>query len=301
MNTTSINPENPPLIFMEMVYKMKIKDIMTTPPIVVARKHTILAAKNIMKKNKITGMPVAEKNRLFGVISMDNIIQAMEQNKLDDTVDNHMVTNVVVLEQDMPVSMGISYFGKYNFRRFPVLDQNNKLVGIITSRDINTSLLQELLNEINNLEQNTYHEPDDMSLIKTYKTNKYDFEHAGRAANNIKKFMKSKHRNPKNIRRVAVAAYELEMNQVVHSDGGTIKFMLTSNKVDIIASDIGPGIDNLEQALTEGFSTANEWIRSLGFGAGMGLVNVQRVCDEFDIKSSKEEGTTVHAVIYLDS
>jgi anti-sigma regulatory factor (Ser/Thr protein kinase) len=90
------------------------------------------------------------------------------------------------------------------------------------------------------------------------------------------------------------------MNQVVHSDGGTIRFTLTSDKVEIVADDIGPGIDNIEQALVEGFSTANEWIRSLGFGAGMGLVNVQRVSDEFDIKSSKEKGTTVHAFIHLN-
>jgi CBS domain-containing protein/anti-sigma regulatory factor (Ser/Thr protein kinase) len=295
----SINPKNPPLIFMEMVYKMRIKDIMTTPPIVVSRQQTIRDVKNIMKEKQITGMPVAENNRLFGVISMDNIIQALELNQLDDPVGKHMVTNVVVLEQDMPVSMGISYFGKYNFRRFPVLDHNNILVGIITSRDINTSLLQELLKEINKLEENNDLQPDKMSLKRTYNTNKYDFEHAGRAANDIKKFMKSKHRDPKNIRRVAVAAYELEMNQVVHSDGGTIKFILTSDKVEIIADDIGPGIDNLEEALVEGFSTANEWIRSLGFGAGMGLVNVQRVTDEFDIKSSKEDGTTVHATIHL--
>jgi len=295
----SITPKTPPLIFMEMVYKMRIKDVMTSPPVTVTRKQTIRDVKNIMKEKHITGMPVAENERLFGVISMDDVIQALELNQLDDPVEKHMVTNVVVLEQDMPVSMGISYFGKYNFRRFPVLDQNNILVGIITSRDINTSLLQELLKEINKLEDSNEHAPDKMSLTNTYNTNKYDFEHAGRAANDIKKFMKSKHRNPKNIRRVAVAAYELEMNQVVHSDGGTIKFILTSDKVEIIAEDIGPGIDNIEQALIEGYSTANEWIRSLGFGAGMGLVNVQRVADEFDIKSSKEKGTTVHVIINL--
>jgi predicted transcriptional regulator len=169
----TITPKNPPLIFMEMVYKMRIKDIMTTPPITIARKQTIRDAKNIMKEKQITGMPVAENRRLFGVISMDDIIQALELNQLDDPVEKHMVTNVVVLEQDMPVSMGISYFGKYNFRRFPVLDQNNILVGIITSRDINTSLLQKLLTEINKLEENNQHQPDEMSLVKTSQPQKH--------------------------------------------------------------------------------------------------------------------------------
>ncbi|MBN2619168.1 MAG: histidine kinase, partial [Spirochaetales bacterium] len=100
------------------------------------------------------------------------------------------------------------------------------------------------------------------------------------------------------IRRVAVASYELEINQVVHSEGGTIKAIFDKDKITIIAKDRGPGIPDLDKALTEGFSTANDWIRSLGFGAGMGLPNSKRVSDDFLIESSPK-GTKVTVIFNI--
>ena len=100
-------------------------------------------------------------------------------------------------------------------------------------------------------------------------------------------------------RKAAVASYELEMNLVNHSLGGRLIFHIDDNKVTIEAVDKGPGIADLAKAMTEGFSTANDWIRSLGFGAGMGLPNTKRVADEFDIQSSVEKGTHVKAVVSL--
>ena len=88
------------------------------------------------------------------------------------------------------------------------------------------------------------------------------------------------------------------MNIVVHARGGRLSFSFEDGVIEIVAADRGPGIEDVEQALTEGYSTATEWVRSLGFGAGMGLPNAQRVCDEFNIESS-ERGTTVRARIYI--
>jgi anti-sigma regulatory factor (Ser/Thr protein kinase) len=102
------------------------------------------------------------------------------------------------------------------------------------------------------------------------------------------------------IRRIAVAAYELEINLCVHSDGGVLSWQVSSGRAEVIARDAGPGIEDVEWACRDGTSTANEWIRSLGFGAGMGLVNVRRVSDEFEITSKKGSGTTVKAVIYIE-
>ena len=95
------------------------------------------------------------------------------------------------------------------------------------------------------------------------------------------------------IRRIAVAAYELEINICIHSLGGSITFILDSQKATVIAKDKGPGIKDVEWALRDGTSTANDWIRSMGFGAGMGLSNSKRVADVFDIKSTVPSGTTV--------
>ena len=99
--------------------------------------------------------------------------------------------------------------------------------------------------------------------------------------------------DPKIIRRVAIAAYELEMNLVVHSDGGTLTFRADEGEVQLIAKDQGPGIANVDLAMQEGWTTANDWVKSLGFGAGMGLPNAKRVSDEFHIASELGKGTTV--------
>jgi anti-sigma regulatory factor (Ser/Thr protein kinase) len=97
---------------------------------------------------------------------------------------------------------------------------------------------------------------------------------------------------------VAVAAYELELNQVIHSKGGIMRLRVFDDTIEVSAQDEGPGIPDLELALREGYSTANEWVRSLGFGAGMGLPNVKRVADEFSIDSKLGSGTSVKASIH---
>jgi len=129
---------------------------------------------------------------------------------------------------------------------------------------------------------------------------KHDFENAGFASTEIKKRLKQSGIAPATIRRAAIASYELEMNIVVHSDGGRITAEYGPDEVVILSEDSGPGIEDVDKAMEQGFSTANEWIRSLGFGAGMGLPNVKSVSDEFSIESSAN-GTTVRSVIGFDT
>ena len=134
-----------------------------------------------------------------------------------------------------------------------------------------------------------------------FTTVRYDFELAGRASTEIKKALKTRNIDSKIIRRVAIASYELEINQVVHSLGGTITCSIQPDRVTITAADVGPGIEDISLVLQEGWSTADEWIRSLGFGAGMGLSNTKRVSDEFYIESTPGVGTTVRSVVFINS
>ena len=129
--------------------------------------------------------------------------------------------------------------------------------------------------------------------FKTFRIAKSDFENAGKAATEIKNTLQKRGLDPKLIRRVAIAAYELEMNLVVHSDGGTLTFRVDEGEVQLIAKDQGPGIADVNLAMQEGWTTANEWVKSLGFGAGMGLPNAKRVSDECHIASALGVGTTV--------
>jgi CBS domain-containing protein len=246
-------------------------------------------------------VPVAERGRLFGVVSIDDIIRALEGGHIDDPVERRMTTQLVVLEEDMPLSFGISYFGKYKFGRFPVLNKGNRLVGILSSRDVSASLLAELYKEYHKLES-LLPMPDMRDatrLTRRFRIERFDFENAGKAAHAIKKALSELNTAPALIRRVAVCAYEMEINIVVHSQGGTLTSHVEPDKVELLAVDDGPGIADVEQAVQEGYTTANEWIKSLGFGAGMGLNNIRRNADEFDIQSALGSGTTVRATIRL--
>lgn len=115
----------------------------------------------------------------------------------------------------------------------------------------------------------------------------------------LKKILKANGVDQAINRRVGIASYELEINQVVHSQGGIMRYTITPEKLIIEAIDTGPGLPDIEKALTEGFSTATDRIRSLGFGAGMGLPNTKRVSDLFHIESSMEKGTTVRVTFNL--
>jgi CBS domain-containing protein len=273
----------------ELMYRMKVRDVMTTDLHKGSLKSTLAELQEVMRDNNITGIPIAEHGRLYGIISMDDIIKALQMGWMNDKAENRMTKNVISLEDDMPLSFAINYMEKYHFGRFPVLTKTGQLVGILTSRDIIVHLLIAMNKELEALESKMEKKQSidtNATIFREYTTRKFDFENAGKASTEIKKILMDKGLGPKLARRVAVASYELEMNQVCHSNGGTLSFKLTDGCAEILAQDTGPGIEDLDAALEEGWSTANEWVRSLGFGAGMGLPNTKRVSDEFTITSS---------------
>ena len=126
-----------------------------------------------------------------------------------------------------------------------------------------------------------------------------DLGSAGRAANEIKQILKDRKVDRTVARRVAIAAYELEINVCIHSHGGILTFILDDNTITIKTKDRGPGIPDIEWACRDGASTANDWIRSMGFGAGMGLPNSKRVSDKFEIESEVGKYTKVTCTFNL--
>ena len=296
--------EGEPLVIMELLQRLRVKDVMRNHDIIsVVRTDTMHFAQNLMKRNHISGVPVLEGKRLFGIVSINDIIMALEGGWIQDPCQKHMATNLVVLEDDMPLAFAIKYFQNYTFGRFPVLDKNRDLVGIVSQRDVMRVLMRELTNELAKLEGLQTHSaaPSEQKAetvrpyysMRQFIVVRNDLSNAGKAANEIKRMLSEAGVEKKIIRRVAVAAYELEINVCIHSLGGTITFILDGSKATVIAKDKGPGIEDVEWALRDGTSTANEWIRSMGFGAGMGLSNSKRVADSFDIHSSVPSGTTV--------
>ena len=124
-----------------------------------------------------------------------------------------------------------------------------------------------------------------------------NFTSAGEASVKIKKLLREMGFSPDVIRRVSVAMYEGEINMVIHANGGNADVEVYGDRIEIILADKGPGIPNIDLAMQEGYSTAPDNIRSLGFGAGMGLPNMKRYTDNMRIESVQGEGTTVYMTV----
>lgn len=120
-----------------------------------------------------------------------------------------------------------------------------------------------------------------------------DFTRAGEASSDLKSKLKKMGVNPEIVRKVAIAMYEGEINMVIHALGGTIEVIISAEEIEMILKDQGPGIKDIEMAMQAGYSTAPDNVRSLGFGAGMGLPNMKKYTDELNIESKLGIGTTV--------
>ena len=299
--------EDSPLVIMELLQRLKVRDVMRTDIVVLSRRDTMRRAQDLMRRNHISGIPIAEGGRLFGIVSVNDIIQGLTDGWIDDVIYKHMSTHLIVLEADMPVAFALKYFETYRYGRFPVLDKEHRLVGLISERDVTRVLLYEMTVEIDKLEKKARDESETPNkdaderayLLREWSVLHNDLENAGKAANDIKAILREHEIDRRLTRRIAVAAYELEINICIHSHGGNLTFMIADDKATVIAKDTGPGIPDVVWACQDGTSTANDWIRSLGFGAGMGLANSKRVSDRFDIKSVMGKGTTVTCVFNL--
>lgn len=130
-----------------------------------------------------------------------------------------------------------------------------------------------------------------------YEVSGEDFTRAGEASGAVKKRLKSLGYDSDAIRRVAIAMYEAEINMVIHAEGGFCDVDIYPDRVEILLADKGPGIPDVDKAMTEGFSTAPDNVRSLGFGAGMGLPNIKKYSDEMRIETTIGVGTNLYLTI----
>lgn len=132
-----------------------------------------------------------------------------------------------------------------------------------------------------------------------FKVDGNNFLLAGEASGQVKKALRLLGIPADTIRRIAISMYEAEINMVIHAGGGEINVEITPEKVSVILEDQGPGISDIELAMQEGYTTASNEVRELGFGAGMGLPNIKRYSDNLTVKSEVGKGTTVEIVILL--
>ena len=137
------------------------------------------------------------------------------------------------------------------------------------------------------------------AIVLTYDISADDFTRAGEASSDVKRKLKQMGVDPEAIRKVAIAMYEGEINMVIHAKGGLITVEMTPQQIKMILADVGPGIPDVELAMQAGYSTAPDEIRSLGFGAGMGLPNMKKYSDEMGIDTRLGEGTTITMIVKI--
>jgi CBS domain-containing protein/anti-sigma regulatory factor (Ser/Thr protein kinase) len=292
----------------ELVYELKIEEVMEHEVITVTPQTTMREFKELLRLKRISGTPVIDNAKLTGIISLEDLIKALEDGDMENTVGQKMTPHVEALYADDSVVQAVNLMARFGYGRFPVLDRSEKLVGILTRGDILRGLLRRL--EVNYREEEIHRYrashifediiSDRTSLILRYQVRAKDFRQGGAASSKIKRAIERLGGSPAIARRVGVATYEAEMNQVIHTDlGGEIVAEIQPDRLYILALDYGPGIANIEQALQPGFSTASEWIREMGFGAGMGLSNIRNCSDEMKIESKPGTGTRLEMWFHI--
>jgi len=289
-----------------LVYELRVRDAMSKPAITAAPTDSLRTIQHLMKQHKFSGVPITPNGKLMGLISIEDIISALDHGYINDSVQTHMTTNLVTLREHYSLVRAVAEFDRHGFGRFPVLDSSDHLVGMITRGDITTCLMHHLEKRA---EEAVAHEAvlvaatkpaqDDARVVIHSRVKSGDFDHAGRISQRMRTVLRDRGIDPDVRRRAAIVAYEAETNIIIHSLGGEITVAIDPDRLMVDATDIGPGIENVELAMREGWSTAGGLARELGFGAGMGLPNMKKCSDQFRIES-KDGGTThIHSEILL--
>ncbi|MEI6084728.1 MAG: CBS domain-containing protein [Verrucomicrobiota bacterium] len=289
-----------------LIYELRVRDAMSKPPITASPKTTLRAIQHLMKDHRFSGVPITEANALLGLITIEDIIRALDKGHINEPADRHMTRQPVTLRDHYSLMRAVAEFDRRGFGRFPVLDTSERLVGMITRGDITSCLMHHLEKRAEEalaseavLRAARATDDADQRIAIRCPVRTGDYDGAGKISQRMRTELRDRGIDPDIRRRAAVVAYEAETNIIIHSLGGEIVVTIDPNQVVIEANDVGPGIDNIEQAMQEGWSTAGRLPRELGFGAGMGLPNMKRCSDKFEITSNSDQGTRVRSEIHL--
>jgi len=314
MSSSSLQQERQQYIgkIQELIYELKIDSVMQKDVVVVSPETTVLEVKNLLLKHHITGIPVLADDKLAGVITISDVIECLERQNCDCLTGEKMAhPPFPSVYNDESVVHALNKLSHYNERRVLVFDHTDRFVGIITSGDITNGLLKAINLGFRQEEISQYRarhifqdiESDETSLVLRYQVKNGDFIRGGEASSKIKKAMQRLGANPQDVRKLAIAIYEAEMNLIIHTTrGGNIMVEMTPKKVTMTVTDTGPGIPDIEKAMEAGYSTSSLTVKALGFGAGMGLPNIKRCMSEMKLESVVGEGpgkgTTLTMVLY---
>ena len=294
----------------ELVYELKVRDAATNKAITATPETLMSELREILRFNRISGIPVLDGEQLVGIISIEDFIKWLADKSEDCPIRDKMTTDVKALYADEPLIHAVSKLDQTGFGRFPVIDrQDGHIVGVITKGDIIERLLQKLEIDYHEEEIHRYRAShifediiaDKTTLVFQSFVKGQDFDSAGKVSSGLKKTLERLGIHPAIVRRAAIASYEAEMNLVIYTQGGEIIAKVLPDGLKIDIKDSGPGIADVEKALQPGYSTAADWVRELGFGAGMGLVNIKRCADSMELTSEVGKGTHLKITVEMKS
>jgi CBS domain-containing protein/anti-sigma regulatory factor (Ser/Thr protein kinase) len=284
----------------ELSYDLKIREVMTAALKTASPDMPLSKVLDLLRLNRISGLPVVENDRLVGVLSLEDIVRALQKNDLSALTSQYMTREVVTVASYDSIVNALRTFTEKQLGRLPVVDENQKLVGMITKGDITRGILVALQKDYKEEEVRRYrasHLFEDIisertTLVLRYTIKARDFTQGGKASSYIKRALLRLGADPQITRRCSIAVYEAEMNLIIHTtNGGILKLEVEPHRITMSATDDGPGIPDTEQVFQPGYSTATEQVREMGFGAGMGLVNMKRCVDTIDLDSTVGKGT----------
>jgi CBS domain-containing protein/anti-sigma regulatory factor (Ser/Thr protein kinase) len=292
----------------ELSYDLKIREVMTADVKTATPEMPLSKVLEILRLNRISGLPVVENDKLAGVLSLEDIVRALQKNDLSAPTSQYMTRDVVTVASYDSIVNAISTFTEKQLGRLPVVDENHRLVGMITKGDITRGILVALQKDYKEEEVRRYrasHLFEDIisertTLVLRYTIKAGDFTQGGKASSHIKRALLRLGADAQITRRCCIAVYEAEMNLIIHTtNGGILKLEVEPHRITMSATDDGPGIADTEVVFQPGDSTATEHVREMGFGAGMGLVNMKRCVDEIKLESSVDRGTKLLMRIFI--
>jgi CBS domain-containing protein/anti-sigma regulatory factor (Ser/Thr protein kinase) len=295
----------------QLSYRIMIGEAMNKKVLTLTAGHTMMDVRTVLRDHRISGVPIVESGRLLGIVSIEDLINCLRSGAMEKAVKDVMTTEVVTLFADEPLSHAIHKFGKHGFGRFPVLDRaTGKVAGIITKKDIIRCLLKSLQSLYHAKESRrkpplktcslvTDFPSDGTTLTLKYAVKGGDFRKAGEKSDLLKESLLRLGYSDDEIRRLIIAVLEAEMNLVVFTGQGEIRAQIEPRRISVKVTDDGPGIPDIELAMRPGYSTAPDFVRELGFGAGMGLPNIKSSTDEMRIESSPGRGTNLEFSVVL--
>lgn len=283
--------------FKRELLSYKARDLMITDFKVIQAHQSVIRAREVMRLQKRSGLLVTDdQGRVVGIVSMENLIRAQEEGFMQSSIEAIMSKEVLALGPDDDMLTILQYFQHHQYRHLPVVDQDKRPIGLLTTPCI-LKLLYRLMEDHKEYEEV---QKEGEAFCIAFDVESGDFQNIGVASTALKNVLRDLGGIPASlIRRVGVVAYEGETNIVIHSFGGHMEALISPCCIKVIFHDGGPGIPDIEQAKKPGFTTAPEQVKEMGFGAGMGLHNMEKFSDSLTIESEAGASTRIEALFWI--